>query len=78
MCLNKLSSVGHKTHDASCDNGQLKCELINIVVVVVVVVPIFILEMQNQTNKKCLPKFVQMDNASSSIKTAIANDIEFL
>ena len=31
---------------------------------------VFILETNNQTSTKCLPKFVQMDNASSSIKTA--------
>ena len=34
-------------------------------------VPVFILETNNQTNSKCLPKFVRTDNASSSIKTAI-------
>ena len=34
-------------------------------------VTVFILETNNQTNNKCLPKFVQMDNASSGIKTAI-------
>ena len=33
-------------------------------------VPVFILETNNQTSNKCLPKFVQTDNASSSIKTA--------
>ena len=33
-------------------------------------VPIFILETHNQTNNECLPKFVQTDNAYSSIKTA--------
>ena len=33
-------------------------------------VPVFILKMHNQTNYKCLPKFVHSDNASSSIKTA--------
>ena len=32
--------------------------------------PIFILETDNQTNNKCLPKFVQIDNASFSTKTA--------
>jgi len=31
-------------------------------------VPVFTLETNNQTNNKCLPKFVH--NASSSIKTA--------
>ena len=34
-------------------------------------VPVFILETHNPSNNKCLPKFVQTDNASSSIKTAI-------
>ena len=33
-------------------------------------VPVFILETHNQTNYKCLAKFVQTDNASSRIKTA--------
>ena len=33
-------------------------------------VPIFSLETHNQTNNECLPKFVQTDNASSSIKMA--------
>ena len=33
-------------------------------------VPVFILETHNASNNKCLPKFVQTDNASSSIKTA--------
>ena len=35
------------------------------------IVPVFILETNNQTNNKCLPKFAQIDNASSSMKTAI-------
>ena len=34
-------------------------------------VPIFIPETHNQMNNECFPKFVQTDNASSSIKTAI-------
>ena len=34
-------------------------------------VPVFTLETNNLTNNECLPKFVQTDNASSSIKTAI-------
>ena len=35
-------------------------------------VPLFIQEANNQTNNECLPKFVQTDNASCSIKvTAI-------
>ena len=33
-------------------------------------VPVFILETNNQTINECLPKFVQTDNASSSIKVA--------
>ena len=33
-------------------------------------VPVFTLETNNQTNNECLPKFVQTDNASSSVKTA--------
>ena len=32
-------------------------------------VPVFILETHNQTNYKYLRKFVQTDNASSSMKT---------
>ena len=36
---------------------------------------VFILETKSQTNNKCLPKFVQTDNASSSIKKAT---IEYL
>ena len=38
-------------------------------------VPVF-LEANNQTNNECLPKFVQTDNASSSINTA--NTYQFL
>jgi len=33
-------------------------------------VPVFTPETNNQTNNECLAKFVQMHNASSSIKTA--------
>ena len=32
--------------------------------------PVFILDTHNQKNYKCLPKLVQTDNASSTIKTA--------
>ena len=43
-------------------------------------VPVFILETHNQTNYKCLSKFVQSDNASSSILNTIKrnpeNDVE--
>ena len=31
---------------------------------IMLLVPIFILEKHNQTNYKCLPKLVQMDNVS--------------
>ena len=31
-------------------------------------VPIFLLETTKQTNNKCLPKFVQIENASFSIE----------
>ena len=34
-------------------------------------VPIFLQETNNQMNNECLPKFVKMDNAVSSITTAI-------
>ena len=30
----------------------------------------------NQTNKECLPKFVQTDNASSSIKTPVLVNVQ--
>ena len=40
---------------------------------IVRLVPVFILETHNQTNNKCLPKFVQTDNASSGIKAADGN-----
>ena len=36
-----------------------------------VLCPCSILKTNNQTNNKCLPKFVQTDNAFSSIKKAI-------
>ena len=36
-------------------------------------VPVFILETHNQMNSKCLPKFVQRDNVSSSIEVAAVN-----
>lgn len=34
-------------------------------------VPLFTLEINNQTNKECLPKFIQADDVSCSIKMAI-------
>ena len=38
------------------------------------VAPVFVLETNNQTNNECLPKFVQTDNASSSVKAAIVGN----
>ena len=38
-------------------------------------VPVFILETYNPMNNECLPKFVQTDNAFSSIKTANVNGV---
>ena len=38
-------------------------------------VPVFTLETNNQTNNECLPKFVQRQNASSSIKTVIMRSV---
>ena len=35
-------------------------------------VPVFTLETNNQTNNECLPKFLQTDYGSCSIKTAIS------
>ena len=35
---------------------------------------VFILETHKQTNKECLPKFVQTDNASSSMKTGVVSE----
>ena len=40
--------------------------------------PVFILETHNQTNNKCLPKFVQTRNPSSSIKKAIAIGFKYV
>ena len=42
---------------------------------VIGLVPVFILETHNQTNNECLPKFVQMDNVSSSIKMAASHSM---
>ena len=40
-------------------------------------VPVLTLEANNQSNNECLPKFVQTDNASSSIKPAIARTFRY-
>ena len=36
---------------------------------IMLLTPVFTRETNNQTNNECLPKFVQTDNASSSVKT---------
>ena len=38
--------------------------------------PVSILGTFNQTNKECLPKFAQTDNASSSIKTPVLVNVQ--
>ena len=60
--LDKLFSVVRRSRRITEDNSSRR---------IMRLVPVFILETNNQTNNKCLPKFVQTDNASSSIKTAI-------
>ena len=60
--LDKLFSVVRRSRRITEDNSSTR---------IMHLVPVFILETNNQTSNKCLPKFVQTDNASSSIKTAI-------
>ena len=59
--LDKLFSVVRRSRRTTEDNSSRR---------IMRLVPVFILETNNQTNNKYLPKFVQTDNASSSIKTA--------
>ena len=59
--LDELFSVVRRSRRTTEDNPPRR---------IMRLVPVFILETNNQTNNKCLPKFVQTDNASSSIKTA--------
>ena len=61
MRLDELSSVGRLGRRTSEDSSSRR---------IMRLVPVFILETHNPSNNKCLPKFVQTDNASSSIKTA--------
>ena len=58
--LDELFSVVRRSRRTTEDNPPRR---------IMRLVPVFILETNNQTNNKCLPKFVQTDNASSSIKT---------
>ena len=59
--LEELFSVVRRSRRTTEDNPPRR---------IMRLVPVFILETNNQTNNKCLPKFVQTNNASSSIKTA--------
>ena len=47
------------------------CSRLYIIIIIIIIIIIKKKERNNQTNNECLPKFVQTDNASSSIKTAI-------
>ena len=59
--LDKLFSVVRRSRRIMEDNSSRR---------IMRLVPVFILETNNQKNNKYLLKFVQTDNASSSIKTA--------
>ena len=61
ICLDELSSVVLRSRRTTEDSSSRR---------IMRLVPVFILETHNASNNKCLPKFVQTDNASSSIKTA--------
>ena len=61
---NELSSVVRLERRTTEDSSSRR---------IIRLVPVFILETNNQTNNECLPKFVQTDNASSSIKTGKQN-----
>ena len=60
--LDELSSVVRLSRRTTNDSSSRR---------IMRLVPVFTLETHNASNNKCLPKFVQTDNASSSIKTAI-------
>ena len=62
MSPDELPFVGRRSRRISKESSSRR---------IIRLVPVFIHETYNQTNYKCLPKFVQTDNASSSIKTAI-------
>ena len=59
--LDELSSVMRLERGTTVDSSSRR---------IMRLVPVFTLETNNQTHNECLPKFVQTDNASSSIKTA--------
>ena len=58
--LDELSSVVRLQRCATEDSSSRR---------IMRLVPVFTLETNNQTNNECLPKFVQTDNTSCSIKT---------
>ena len=62
--LDKLSSVVRLERRTTEDGSSRR---------IMRLVPGFTLETSNQMNNGCLPKFVQTDNASSSMKTANNN-----
>ena len=59
--LDELSSVVRLSRRTTKDSSSRR---------IMRLVPVFILETHNASNDKCLPKFVQTDNASPCIKTA--------
>ena len=60
--LEELSSVVRRSSRTTGDSWPRR---------MMCLVPVFMLETNNQINNECLPKFVQTDNASSSVKTTI-------
>ena len=62
MRPDELPFVGRRSRRISKESSSRR---------IIRLVPVFIHETYNQTNYECLSKFVQTDNASSSIKTAI-------
>ena len=61
ICLDELSPVVRLERRTTEDSSSRQIRRL---------VSVFILETYNPTNNECLPKFVQTDNASCSIKTA--------
>ena len=61
MRLDELSYVVRRSRRTMEDSSSRR---------IMCLVPVFIPETHNQTNNESLPKFVETDNASSSIKMA--------
>ena len=55
MCADELSFVVRRSRRITKDSSSRR---------IIRLVPVFILKTHNQTNYRCLPKFVQTDNAS--------------